>query len=84
MCERYEPARQQRLPRVREPVDAYARKTLLRCWLNERRRPWRRAESRDGLVPDTPQPDRDPAGDAHLKAVMRQALGADTLEELNS
>jgi RNA polymerase sigma-70 factor (sigma-E family) len=64
-------------PRLRDPgaVDAYARRVLLRCWLNERRRPWRRAESRDGLVPDAPDPGRDLAGDAHLKAVVRDALG---------
>ena len=63
-------------PRLRDPgaADAYARKALLRCWLNERRRPWRRAETRDGAVPDTPDPARDPADDAHLKAVMREAL----------
>jgi RNA polymerase sigma-70 factor (sigma-E family) len=49
-------------PRVRQDsVDAYARKVLLRCWLNERRRPWRRSETRDGLVPDIPGIDTDPA-----------------------
>ena len=48
--------------RVRQDsVDAYARKVLLRCWLNERRRPWRRSETRDGLVPDIPATDADPA-----------------------
>jgi RNA polymerase sigma-70 factor (sigma-E family) len=36
-----------------QPV-SYARKILLRCWLDERRRPWRRAEQRDGEVPDSP------------------------------
>jgi RNA polymerase sigma factor (sigma-70 family) len=39
-----------RVVRTDRPV-GYARKTLLRCWLDERRRPWRRAERRDGLVP---------------------------------
>jgi len=34
------------------PVDNYARQVLLRCWLDERRRPWRRRERRDGVVPD--------------------------------
>jgi len=63
-------------PRLRDhdAADAYARKVLLRCWLNERRRPWRRAESRDGRVPDTEAPERDAAGDVHLKEVMRRAL----------
>jgi RNA polymerase sigma-70 factor (sigma-E family) len=65
-------------PRLRDrgAADAYARKTLLRCWLNERRKPWRRAESRDGVVPDTRAPERDHAGDAHLKEVIRTALAA--------
>ena len=40
----------------RGPVDNYARKVLLRCWLDERRRPWRCRERRDGVVPDRPAP----------------------------
>ena len=41
-------------PRIRRPEypDAYVRKVLLRCWLNEQRRPWRRLESRSGVLPD--------------------------------
>lgn len=63
-------------PRLRDTdtVDAYARKVLLRCWLNERRRPWRRVESRDGFVPDTPAPGSDPARTMHLKEMVRSAL----------
>jgi RNA polymerase sigma-70 factor (sigma-E family) len=63
-------------PKVRDKdaADPYARKVLLRCWLNERRRPWRRAESRDGVVPDQPAPETDPAGAAHHKEVLRTAL----------
>lgn len=63
-------------PRLRDhtTVDAYARKTLLRCWLNEQRRPWRRVESRDGVIPDRPAPDIDPVGTAHAKEVLRAAL----------
>ncbi|MFD8498352.1 SigE family RNA polymerase sigma factor [Amycolatopsis sp. NPDC059657] len=38
------------------PVDNYARKVLLRCWLDEQRRPWRRRERRDGVVPEQPVP----------------------------
>ncbi len=41
-------------PRISDtdrPV-SYARTTLVRCWLDERRRPWRRAEERSGHVPD--------------------------------
>jgi RNA polymerase sigma-70 factor (sigma-E family) len=40
-----------RVSRTDRPV-SYARKTLLRCWLDERRRPWRRAEQRVEAVPD--------------------------------
>lgn len=63
-------------PKVRDgdTADAYARKALLRCWLNERRRPWRRVESRNGQVPDTPLPERDLAQAVHLKDVIRVAL----------
>ena len=38
----------------RGPVDNYARQVLLRCWLDERRRPWRHRERRDGVVPEQP------------------------------
>jgi RNA polymerase sigma-70 factor (sigma-E family) len=63
-------------PKVRDKdiADGYARKVLLRCWLNERRRPWRRVESRDGVVPDRAGPDADPTGAAHLTEVLRVAL----------
>lgn len=58
----------------KDTADAYARKVLLRCWLNERRRPWRRAESRDGDVPDRPAPEPDLTRVVHLKEVFRVAL----------
>ena len=60
--------------RDKDTADAYARKVLLRCWLNERRRPWRRSESRGGVVPDQPAPDHDPVVVAHHKDVLRRAL----------
>jgi RNA polymerase sigma-70 factor (sigma-E family) len=60
--------------RDKDAADPYARKVLLRCWLNERRRPWRRAESRDGHVPDTPAPETDPTRSVHHKEVLRVAL----------
>lgn len=41
-----------RVVRQHQPV-SYARKILLRNWLDERRRPWRRAERRDGTLPET-------------------------------
>jgi RNA polymerase sigma factor (sigma-70 family) len=36
------------------------RRVLLRCWLDEQRRPWRRRESRDGVVPEQPDVRADP------------------------
>src|SRR5882724_9033448 len=39
-------------------VDKYMRQVLLRCWLDEQRRPWRRKERRDGLVPEMEHFDR--------------------------
>jgi RNA polymerase sigma-70 factor (sigma-E family) len=41
-------------PRVRESagIDQYVRRILLRTWLDEQRKPWRRKENRDGIVPD--------------------------------
>lgn len=53
------------------PVDNYARQVLLRCWLDERRRPWRRNERRDGVVPEEPQSD---AADAGISGDLLRAL----------
>ncbi|MFD1148243.1 RNA polymerase sigma factor [Saccharothrix hoggarensis] len=44
----------------RDTASAYARKVLLRTWLDEKRRPWRRAEQRDGEVPDVADSAADP------------------------
>lgn len=49
-----------RITRTEAPV-SYARKTLLRCWLDERRRPWRRIEQRDGQLPEGESVLADPA-----------------------
>ncbi|OLR89660.1 SigE family RNA polymerase sigma factor [Actinokineospora bangkokensis] len=35
-----------------DPPLNYARRTLVRTWLDERRRPWRRREDRSGVLPD--------------------------------
>lgn len=48
-----------RVSRTDHPV-SYLRKTLLRCWLDERRRPWRRAERRGEPVPDGADERADP------------------------
>lgn len=49
----------------RDTVDRYSRQAVLRCWLDERRRPWRRAERRDGVLPDLADPAADPAATGH-------------------
>jgi RNA polymerase sigma-70 factor (sigma-E family) len=41
-----------------ENPDGYARRVLLRCWLDEQRRPWRRERVTDA-VPDRPAPEQD-------------------------
>ena len=67
-----------RVVRTDRPV-SYARKTLLRCWLDERRRPWRRAERRDGVVPEGADSGADPAiAVAHrdLRAELFRVLSA--------
>jgi RNA polymerase sigma-70 factor (sigma-E family) len=48
-----------RINRTDNPV-SYARRTLLRCWLDERRRPWRRAERGAAAVPDDADAGADP------------------------
>ncbi|GAA4610848.1 RNA polymerase sigma factor [Saccharopolyspora hordei] len=58
-------------------VDAYARVALLRVWLDERERPWRRAEWHDADPPETGDRDADPAelGErAWDRDVVRRAL----------
>lgn len=57
----------------RETLTRYARQTVLRCWLDEKRRPWRRSEARDGKLPDVPDPTVDPAADGD-RASDRQHL----------
>src|SRR5918997_1818098 len=67
-----------RVVRTDRPV-SYARKTLLRCWLDERRRPWRRAERRGEPVPDGVDRHADPAGAAErddLRGELFRALSA--------
>jgi RNA polymerase sigma-70 factor (sigma-E family) len=61
-----------RITRRHQPV-SYARKTLLRCWLDERRRPWRRSEERGGAVPEPLDLEADPA-ERHERAAARDDL----------
>ncbi|HEU5474053.1 MAG TPA: SigE family RNA polymerase sigma factor [Actinophytocola sp.] len=65
-----------RITRTERPV-SYARRTLVRCWLDERRRPWRRAERRDGQLPEEVPGGPDPATAAQhgdLRAELFDAL----------
>ena len=56
-------------------VSKYARKAVVNCWLDEKRRPWRRSESGHGEVPDRADPnvDLDLAGErlANRERVLR-------------
>ncbi|WP_238009214.1 SigE family RNA polymerase sigma factor [Dactylosporangium sp. AC04546] len=42
-----------------EHLDAYVRRMLVRAWLDERRRPWRR-EAAMAVLPEPPTPSEDP------------------------
>jgi RNA polymerase sigma-70 factor (sigma-E family) len=61
-----------RITRRHQPVN-YARRTLLRCWLDERRRPWRRSEERGATTPEPLDHDADPARH-HEHAAARDEL----------
>jgi RNA polymerase sigma-70 factor (sigma-E family) len=63
-----------RIARRHQPV-SYARKTLLRCWLDERRRPWRRSEHH-GDVPEPLDHDADPARQHQVAATRDELLDA--------
>lgn len=49
-----------RIERQRTPTN-YARKALLNCWLDEKRRPWRRHEQTEGEMPDVEHAGTDPS-----------------------
>lgn len=58
-----------------ENIDAYARRVLLRAWLDERRRPWRRERFTDAM----PEPTV-PAPVTEAAVVDRMALAAQLAE----
>ena len=68
-------------PRIRgtdRPV-SYARQTLTRCWLDERRRPWRRSERHTDALPEVADAAADPAvlqQHAGLRTELATALAA--------
>jgi RNA polymerase sigma-70 factor (sigma-E family) len=45
----------------KDTVDQLVRTVLLRCWIDESRRPWRRSEQRHAVVPDVVDHAADPA-----------------------
>ncbi|HVW44228.1 MAG TPA: SigE family RNA polymerase sigma factor [Amycolatopsis sp.] len=66
-------------PKLRDAgvLHAYVRKTLLRTWLDEKRKPWRRRERRHGSVPDVADAGLDPAHGterAWAKTVVQRGL----------
>lgn len=65
-------------PRVRhsESIDNYVRRVLTRCWLDEGRRPWRRRERRDGMVPEAAGAGLDPALVAAASGLSERLLRA--------
>lgn len=65
-------------PRLKdsESIDHYARRVLTRCWLDERRRPWRRRERRDGVVPEPAGDELDPATVTATDGLSEQLLRA--------
>lgn len=46
-------------------LGSYARRVLLRAWLDERRKPWRRSERSYDTLPETPDAAADPDAVAH-------------------
>lgn len=64
-------------PRVgqRQVPVSYARKILLRCWLDERRRPWRRIERRDGDVPEGVDLTAEPAAIQDAAGLRAELVG---------
>ncbi|RZS41396.1 RNA polymerase sigma-70 factor (sigma-E family) [Herbihabitans rhizosphaerae] len=60
----------------REHLGSYARTVLLRTWLDERRRPWRRRERSERDVPDTADPGPDPDALAGRRAEHQRVYRA--------
>lgn len=57
-----------------EHLDAYVRRILVRCWLDEKRRPWRRREEPTDQLPETSV--------AHGEAIVERAGLLDLLATL--
>jgi RNA polymerase sigma-70 factor (sigma-E family) len=57
-----------------ESLANYGRTVLLRTWLDEKRRPWRRAEQTEAAVPERPVDGRDPADRLWAQDLVHQGL----------
>ena len=60
-----------------ESLANYSRTVLLRTWLDEKRRPWRRSEHSEADVPEASDPWADPAASVHrlwARDVVHQGL----------
>lgn len=55
-----------------ENLDAYVRRILVRTWLDEKRRPWRREEITNQLPDRTAAPEPDVLGRAHLLDLLAE------------
>ncbi|MDT0345483.1 RNA polymerase sigma factor [Streptomyces litchfieldiae] len=61
----------------RDQLNSYVRRVLLRTWLDERRKPWRRSESSCESVPDSPDVSAEPDDIAHrmdVRSLVHEAL----------
>jgi RNA polymerase sigma-70 factor (sigma-E family) len=56
-------------------LDAYVRQIVVRAWLDERRRPWRREHAVGPALPEEPAP-ADLAADSAARVDLRRALAA--------
>ncbi len=57
-----------------ESLANYGRTVLLRTWLDEKRRPWRRSEFSEASLPETPAAGPDPAERLWARDLVHQGL----------
>jgi RNA polymerase sigma-70 factor (sigma-E family) len=57
-----------------ESLANYGRTVLLRTWLDEKRRPWRRSERSEAAVPETSAPPADPADRLWARDLVHRGL----------
>ncbi len=60
-----------------DELNSYVRRVLVRTWLDERRKPWRRWEHSSELLPDAPDDEAEPNAVTermHARGLIRRAL----------